>query len=143
LQVQLHNNTAGNLLPEGAAVTQLPAEVQKQGAEGPATACSLEPLQPEALNPLMSLQSFELATISGITATSNTASMVLDVNRFDLLAPLEDVVVSNNRASGIRLMNTRPNFNGQGITIKNTTVSYNKLMSPEVNASQCAKSFSI
>lgn len=79
------------------------------------------------LSPLLSLSHFERAVLRDITLTNNTATVVLDVNGFSLQQPVQDVLIADNFASGMRLVSTQPKYNGQGIGLLRVRVLRNTL----------------
>ncbi|WIA36113.1 hypothetical protein OEZ86_007463 [Tetradesmus obliquus] len=80
-----------------------------------------------SLSAVAKLSHFESGRLRNVTLTNNTGSIALDINGFALAEPVEELLVADNAASGIRMVSTQPRYNGQGIVLSRVRVLRNAL----------------
>jgi hypothetical protein len=72
------------------------------------TSSSSSSSRPCSLSAVAKLSHFESGRLRNVTLSNNTGSIALDVNGFALAEPVENVLVADNAASGIRMVSTQP-----------------------------------
>jgi hypothetical protein len=61
-----------------------------------------------SLSAVAKLSHFESGRLRNVTLTNNTGSIALDIHGFAFAEPVEEVLVADNAASGIRMVSTQP-----------------------------------
>jgi hypothetical protein len=99
LQVTVTGNVAGTLgnITVGTIKT---SSSNASSSSSSSQACSL--------SAVAKLSHFESGRLRNVTLSNNTGSIALDINGFALAEPVEDVLVADNAASGIRMVSTQP-----------------------------------
>ena len=67
----------------------------------------------------------ENATLQDLVFTNNSGSIVLDIDSYYTATDVSGIRVQHNRASGIRMLNTMPRYEGHPVVLKHVIVTDN------------------
>lgn len=147
LQILLQDNKAGTARPSDIAGGLLPDDCQKKqqpapkrplrrGARGGSVAtpgASIAGISSDAsssssssLSPIWRMSHF-LGELHRASILNNTGSIALDISGMALAAPLTELLVAGNMASGIRLLLPEPKYDNQSIELYDVFVEHNSL----------------
>jgi hypothetical protein len=104
LQVSVTGNVAGTL----GALNATRANNSSLSNSSNNSSSSSDSAPACSLSPVAKLSHFESGRLRNVTIYNNSGSIALDINGFALAEPVEDVLVADNAASGIRMVSTQP-----------------------------------
>jgi hypothetical protein len=140
LQILLQANKAGTARPSDLADA---ADCKKQAAKHPvprgvrggtaspasaslSSSAESAPGNGPSLSPIWRMSHF-LGELHKTTIRNNTGSIALDISGMALAAPLTELLVADNMASGIRLLLPEPKYDNQSIELYDVHVVGNSL----------------